>query len=182
MAWNWGLADFKPIAPPEDWQWHSCHFHYHSMEEFAHYDLFYHNSRRKAAEGHKASFCLVDSMCVDGARRRYDCFFGSQGISTKCGDLYGNSLDCQWIDITGVRLEKYVLQVSLNPQRVGLESDYQNNNASCKIEIKEIYDRQARRWRKVCEVDECWLSGEHFPILSSPIPLSLHTPFFSLVV
>ena len=153
------------------------------MEEFAHYDLFYHNSQRKAAEGHKASFCLVDSMCVDGVRRRYNCYFGNQGISAKCGDLYANYIECQWIDITGIRLGKYKLQVSLNPHGGGLECDYRNNQASCNIEIDEIYDRQARKWRKVVEVQKCWLSGERLKkSFFLPSPSSLLVQMYFLCV
>jgi lysyl oxidase-like protein 2/3/4 len=158
LAWNWGLADFEPTAPRRDWQWHSCHNHYHSMEEFAHYNLLYASSQRKAAEGHKASFCLLDSRCSGGRRRHTDCYFGKQGISPNCGDLYGKTLECQWIDITGVPLGEYVLQVSLNPLRFGLESDYKNNQASCRIEIVEIYDRYTGRWQDRVQVRKCWLS------------------------
>lgn len=160
MTWNWGLAHFKPVAPEEDWEWHSCHFHYHSMEEFVHYDLRYFHSKRDVAAGHKASFCLEDSKCVKGHNRHHNCILSTQGISPNCGDLYDQFLDCQWIDITSVNYDEYLLEVSVNPQQIALESDYRNNNATCKIEYKEIYDRMSRRWRDVVEVEECWLSGK----------------------
>lgn len=161
MTWNWGLADFKPVTPEEDWEWHSCHYHYHSMEEFVHYDLRYFHSGRDVAAGHKASFCLEDSICVKGYSKRFSCILGIQGISPNCGDLYGQFLDCQWIDITRVSHDEYLLELSVNPQHIALESDYKNNIATCRIEYTQIYDRMSRKWRDVVEVEECWLSGNH---------------------
>ena len=161
MTWNWGLADFEPTTPSEDWIWHSCHSHYHSMEEFVHYDLLYVNSQTKVAEGHKASFCLEDSSCARNYHPRFNCYGDNQAISPNCGDLYGSNLDCQWIDITGVRLGEYLLQMSVNPQRLALESDYRNNQATCRIQIRTVYDHWFRKWRKRVDVQECWLSGEH---------------------
>ena len=161
MTWNWGLADFKPTTSLREWEWHECHAHFHSMEEFAHYDLLYVNSRRRVAEGHKASFCLQDSRCARNYRRRFTCYAGKQGISPNCGDMYGRNLDCQWIDITGVRHNEYILQVSVNPNRIGLESDYENNQASCRIEIDDTYDWDMEEWVETVEVHECWQSGDH---------------------
>lgn len=149
------------MAPEEDWQWHSCHFHYHSMEEFAHYDLRYFYSRREVAAGHKASFCLEDTECARGHSKHFNCRSRMQGISPNCGDLYHQFLDCQWIDITRVSHDEFLLEVSVNPQHIALESDYRNNIAKCKIEYREIYDRIDRKWRDDVEVEECWLSGNY---------------------
>ena len=160
MTWNWGLSDFEPVAAREDWQWHSCHYHYHSMEEFVHYNLLDVDTGRKVAEGHKASFCLEDTTCAPNYYQLFNCFSGNQGVSANCGDLYGSHLDCQWIDITGVPLGRYLLQVTVNPQRLSLESDYDNNQATCRIETKEAIDVYSNRYYDAVEVQECWLSGE----------------------
>ena len=154
QVWNRGMSDFEPVSAREDWQWHSCHNHYHSMEEFSHYDLLDMNTGRKVAEGHKASFCLEDSLCDRGYQSRYRCYYQTQGISPGCADSYGSHLDCQWIDVTGVPLGAYLLQIKVNPQRLVTESDYRNNEASCRIEFRPIYRST------FVHVVDCWLSGE----------------------
>ena len=64
---NHGTADFRPVLDPSEWIWHSCHNHYHSFEAFIHYDLIDPRTGKKVAEGHKASFCLEDSVCTVGS-------------------------------------------------------------------------------------------------------------------
>lgn len=43
------------------------------MDAFSNYDLLDMRTGRKVAEGHKASFCLEDTGCDAGFRRRYAC-------------------------------------------------------------------------------------------------------------
>ena len=118
------------------------------------YDLLHNETWEKVAEGHKASFCLEDSLCVSGYSPRFDCAYDTQGISVNCGDLYYSGLDCQWIDVTGVPEGVYILQQNVNPQRLAVESDYSNNMMYCRIEVgiaSTIYYHYT--------LQDCWLSG-----------------------
>ncbi|XP_043835629.1 protein-lysine 6-oxidase isoform X1 [Dromiciops gliroides] len=130
---NQGTSDFLPSRPRYSWEWHSCHQHYHSMDEFSHYDLLDASTQRRVAEGHKASFCLEDTSCDYGYYRRYACTAHTQGLSPGCYDTYNADIDCQWIDITDVKPGNYILKVSVNPSYLVPESDYSNNIVRCDI-------------------------------------------------
>ncbi|KAJ8340719.1 hypothetical protein SKAU_G00353520 [Synaphobranchus kaupii] len=130
---NQGTADFMPNRPRHTWEWHSCHQHYHSMDEFSHYDLLEVSTGRKVAEGHKASFCLEDTSCDFGHLKRYACTSHTQGLSPGCYDTYNADIDCQWIDITDVQPGHYILKLQVNPKYLVLESDYTNNVVRCNI-------------------------------------------------
>ncbi|XP_066508650.1 protein-lysine 6-oxidase-like [Hoplias malabaricus] len=130
---NLGTSDFLPIKPRHQWDWHSCHQHYHSMDAFSNYDLLDATSGQKVAEGHKASFCLEDTGCDPGFRRRYACTAHTQGLSPGCHDTYAANIDCQWIDITDVLPGNYILKVSVNPDFLVPESDFSNNVVRCEI-------------------------------------------------
>lgn len=59
--------------------------HFHSMDAFSNYDLLDIMTGRKVAEGHKASFCLEDTGCDPGFRRRYACTSHTQvELEMKC--------------------------------------------------------------------------------------------------
>ncbi|KAK2853583.1 hypothetical protein Q5P01_006244 [Channa striata] len=130
---NKGTADFMPNRPRHTWEWHSCHQHYHSMDEFSHYDLLEASTGRKVAEGHKASFCLEDTTCDFGHLKRYACTAHTQGLSPGCYDTYNADIDCQWIDITDVQPGNYILKLQVNPKFLVLESDFTNNVVRCNI-------------------------------------------------
>ncbi|XP_055514285.1 protein-lysine 6-oxidase-like [Leucoraja erinacea] len=130
---NQGTADFLPNRPQHTWEWHSCHQHYHSMDQFSHYDLLETTTLRRVAEGHKASFCLEDTTCDPGVRRRYACTAHTQGLGPGCYDTYNADIDCQWIDITDVAPGNYILKVSVNPGFLVPESDVTNNVVRCDI-------------------------------------------------
>ncbi|XP_056134703.1 lysyl oxidase homolog 1 [Lampris incognitus] len=130
---NQGIADFMPNRPRHTWEWHSCHQHYHSMDEFSHYDLLEVSTGRKVAEGHKASFCLEDTTCDFGHLKRYACTSHTQGLSPGCYDTYNADIDCQWIDITDIQPGNYILKLQVNPKYLVLESDFTNNVVRCNI-------------------------------------------------
>ncbi|XP_010889951.1 lysyl oxidase-like 5b [Esox lucius] len=130
---NQGTTDFLPFKPRHQWEWHSCHQHYHSMDAFSNYDLLDVTTGRRVAEGHKASFCLEDTGCDAGFRRRYACTAHTQGLSPGCHDTYAANIDCQWIDISDVPPGNYVLRVIVNPNYHVQESDYSNNGVRCDV-------------------------------------------------
>ena len=149
---NWGTYDFVPSLPPYQWTWHACHNHYHSIEALANYALYNVSTGLKVAEGHKASFCLEDTVCSqDGVQQRYSCNLNTQGISPNCGDLYASHLDCQWIDVSDVSPGGYVLELLINPGNGTMESDYSNNAARCNVKITSS---------NYFTVSLCYLSGQ----------------------
>ncbi|XP_068563212.1 lysyl oxidase-like 5a isoform X1 [Cebidichthys violaceus] len=143
---NQGTADFLPVKPRHEWEWHSCHQHYHSMEAFSNYDLLDVSTGQKVAEGHKASFCLEDTSCDPGVRRRFACTAHTQGLGPGCYDTYHANIDCQWIDITDVPPGNYILKVTVNPSQMVQESDFSNNEVRCDIRYTGSYV-QARNCR-----------------------------------
>ncbi|KAK7889513.1 hypothetical protein WMY93_025073 [Mugilogobius chulae] len=136
---NQGTADFLPLRPRHQWEWHSCHQHYHSMEAFSTYDLLDSSTGLKVAQGHKASFCLEDTTCDSGIRRRYACTSHTQGLGPGCYDTYHANIDCQWIDITDVPPGNYILKVTVNPSQLVVESDFSNNVVQCDVRYTGSY-------------------------------------------
>lgn len=131
---NQGTADFIPSKPRYAWEWHSCHSHFHSMDEFSLYELLDAQTQAQVAEGHKASFCLEDTSCDPGYYRRFACTSHTQGLSPGCYDTYNADIDCQWIDITDVPPGKYILKVTVNPKQQVQESNYDNNIVRCDVQ------------------------------------------------
>ncbi|KAJ8005615.1 hypothetical protein DPEC_G00119780 [Dallia pectoralis] len=143
---NQGTADFLSNKPRYAWEWHSCHRHYHSMDEFSLYELLEPGTEtgtetgtepgteQRVAEGHKASFCLEDTSCDPGYYRRFACTSHTQGLSPGCYDTYNADIDCQWIDITDVTPGNYVLKITVNPGHQVPESNYSNNIVRCSVQ------------------------------------------------
>jgi len=143
---NIGNADFISPHHPDDWQWHSCHKHFHSMNVFSKYELISGAAAElhTVASSHKASFCLEDTECLPGRRQKYDCKT-EQAISPGCADIYVSGIDCQWIDVTDVPLGHYILRVEVNPSRLVKESDFENNVLNC-----DVYLSRKQAWAKNC--------------------------------
>ena len=104
---NVGNRDVVIGAPSDSnplWEWDPCHGHFH-FENYADYDLIDVASSTTLPIGTKNGFCVLDlevwdaELAVNGCDT-YDC--NDQGISVGCADIYDSSLQCQWIDITGV--------------------------------------------------------------------------------
>jgi hypothetical protein len=138
-AINQGQAELT-VPPPEErpdlFQFSVCHGHYH-YSGFAHYELLDTDGNVRIT-GRKHAYCMEDSIQVAqgpnvGCSKLYDCY--NQGIQAGWSDLYGNALDCQWIDITGVPAGDYRLKVSLNPTREFHELTFDNNTAIVPVTI-----------------------------------------------
>lgn len=133
MTWNFGTAEFRPYSRRNTWEWHQCHLHYHSMANFAEYDVVDKLGNR-VAHGHKASFCLEDNYCTEGVPKKYVCEgYGEQGMSIGCADIYLHEIDCQWIDITEIPVGNYTFKMNVNPEYRVAELDFNNNAVLCDL-------------------------------------------------
>lgn len=140
-TWNRGTSPFQPTLTPDQWEWHACHRHYHSMEHFIDYDIINKNGKR-VAQGLKASFCLEDVDCYGDHERQYHCGSQSrtaQGISVGCADVYQYNLDCQWIDVTDLTAGEYILRLDTNPSHFVGESNYLNNDIICNLHFTGLH-------------------------------------------
>ena len=138
-AINQGQATLT-VPPPEErpdlFLFSTCHGHYHfgGFASYALLDLAGH----VVVEGLKQAYCMEDTIQVAqgpevGCSKVYDCY--NQGIQAGWSDLYGNTLDCQWLDITDVPAGKYQLKVSLNPNEAFQEVSFDNNTAIVPVTV-----------------------------------------------
>ena len=131
--------------PPMMFEYGTCHMHWH-LRGYADYRLMTLDGR-EVGRGHKQSFCLLDSgrymtMGADiPAAMRYNC--GNQGIHAGWMDVYGRSLDCQYVDITGVPPGRYRIRAQINVERVVAESDYADNESFYMIDVPPPPDSDA---------------------------------------
>lgn len=138
-AVNQGQATLT-VQPPDErpdlFVFSACHGHSH-FGGFASYALL-DKAGGVVVQGRKQAYCMEDTIQVAqgpevGCSKIYDCY--NQGIQAGWSDLYGNTLDCQWLDITGVAPGDYQLQVSLNPNQAFQEVSFDNNTASVPVTI-----------------------------------------------
>jgi hypothetical protein len=91
--------------------------------------------------GRKQGFCIIDiapylpnapltkkyTLCgAPGAP-------GHQGLQVGWSDVYGQQLDCQFVEIDGLRAGIYVLEDHVNPEQLLPESNYTNNSSIVKF-------------------------------------------------
>jgi subtilisin-like proprotein convertase family protein len=125
---NQGTADLYLGNPANNplFVWAPCHAHYHFNNYMA-YRLRDANGQI-AAVGLKVGFCILDVFRWDpnaASTTLYSCT--NQGIQRGWGDLYGPTLDGQWIDITGLPDGSYTIELEANPIGIVQESNYTNN-------------------------------------------------------
>ncbi|MFT5459408.1 MAG: hypothetical protein ACI9K2_005919, partial [Myxococcota bacterium] len=111
--------------------------HYH-FTEYARYDLRDLATGEVLPIGAKAGFCVMDLGVYDeeisgGSCEWYHC--GNQGISSGCYDIYHNSLQCQWIDVTDMADGDYEIIVTTNPVGLIPELDLSNNTATVQVNM-----------------------------------------------
>jgi hypothetical protein len=124
-----------PAARTNLFHFSECHGHYH-MTGFSTYALL-NSSGTVVRRSRKQGFCLRDDRPFFANARPavgFDC--EHQGITKGWQDVYDKSLDCQFLDITGVRPGQYLLRVTVNPRRLLKESNYGNNSATVPIRIR----------------------------------------------
>jgi hypothetical protein len=90
--------------------------------------------------GRKQGFCLEDSRPypINGKPSDsavYQSCATNLGLSVGCADVYSAELPCQYVQITGIREETYVLENQVNPEQIFPESDYKNNSAAVRLYI-----------------------------------------------
>ena len=134
---NVGQVDLhmgNPANNPQDFEYSTCHQHYH-YKGFAEYTLK-NASGVVATTGAKRAFCLMDihdwgTSNPEGGG--YNC--DNQGISVGWEDVYDQSLDCQWLDITDVAAGQYSLSVTVNAQGRIPEGGNAPNTVSVPVSI-----------------------------------------------
>jgi hypothetical protein len=125
--------------------WHVHHGHWH-LGSFARYQLWSLKPDGRpdevVAEGEKISYCLRDTDTVDASRPGFpisevyqSCGPRRQGLSVGWGDLYRSFLEGQSLDLGGLPDGTYALTSTANPERILLESDYGNNEATIYLRI-----------------------------------------------
>jgi len=139
-AKNQGMATLTvppPSERPDLFQFSPCHGHYH-FSGFAAYQLL-DKEGNVLVTGRKQAYCMEDTQQIRfgpevACDKKYTC--DEQGIQAGWSDLYGNTLDCQWLDITDVPAGDYFLEVVLNPGRTFEEISFDNNTAKVPVQIQ----------------------------------------------
>ena len=136
---NVGNADLvigDPNARPDLFEPSICHGHFH-MHGVASYELL-NASGTSLLRARKQGWCFRDNVRFrQGAGpAKYTC--DHQGISAGWEDIYDKSLDCQWLDVTGLPGGKYLLRIVVNPDQVFEESNYNNNTVTVSLTLPGV--------------------------------------------
>jgi hypothetical protein len=140
-----GLANIGPddlvIGAPEDnpdlFEYSPCHEHYHlrGMVRYRVLNL----SFAPVIKARKQAFCMEDDYpYADWAAESSGYTCGNQGITSGWEDIYETTLDCQYVDITGMPAGNYYLEVTVNPARIFAEENYANNKVIVFIKIPRL--------------------------------------------
>lgn len=134
---NDGDADLRlgsPVESPDLFEFSPCHHHYH-LKSFTDFQLVTLDGV-EVVRGRKQAFCLLDSLKLDplAGPGQYSCAF--QGITAGWGDIYPSTLDCQWIDVTGVPTGDYLLRVTVDPLDLIAESDESDNVTEVPVTLR----------------------------------------------
>ncbi|MEK7952636.1 lysyl oxidase family protein [Luteolibacter soli] len=124
-----------PVGNPF-FEYQECHGHYH-FKGFASSRLL-DLQGNELKVGRKVSFCLLDTIRWDRAsavRPRYHC--DAQGIQSGWGDVYDSGLPGQWIEIGDLAPGDYQLELTVNPDGILAETNYENNRVVIPVTIPE---------------------------------------------
>ena len=121
-----GLEPAPPVCPGDD-----------GAPDFAEVSLLDANGK-PVVSGRRQAACVQDAsrelLGPAYARApRFDC--RTQGLQAGWAVVLGNTLDCQWLDVTGVPPGVYQLQVRVNPLRRYLEATWDNNEARVPVRV-----------------------------------------------
>jgi len=134
----------RPDMTPNEFFFAQCHNHYH-YNGFSEYRLL-NQQGAVVARGHKQAFCLEDITPLRepntpnqqvGKDVPCDALTTCEqpGIQRGWADIYDSSLDCQWVDVTGITPGDYFLRVELNVKRAIFEGNYENNILTIPVNI-----------------------------------------------
>jgi hypothetical protein len=79
------------------------------------------------------TFSLNENVTEFFVSGPYTC--SEQGISSGWSDVYGNDLDCQWLDVTGLEPGDYQLYIAVNSERLFHEMSFENNDATIQLTL-----------------------------------------------
>ena len=120
-------------------EWHNGHNHFH-FDDFALYTLQPVNAPGASLRtGSKTTFCVMDTTKINGSLAGAPvnavyatCGNQIQGMSVGWGDTYGAHLAGQEIDFTDNPDGMYQLKIEIDPNKVMIESN-KNDNLSCAL-------------------------------------------------